>query len=122
MDDNGYDDRDKKQGGEINHGPDPCSDYIHLTESWRRILGPGTGAGNWHCDNKLQVSISSTRIVLDKVIANHKDDIFRRSGIVLRARLAPSWRTRGLVLAGRSAAPAGSALTSSIILVSSNNK
>ena len=36
----------------------PCFDYIHLTESWRRIRGPGTGAGNWHCDNRLKVGSS----------------------------------------------------------------
>ena len=35
--------------------PGPCVDYVHLTESWRRIRGPGTGAGNWHCDNQLKV-------------------------------------------------------------------
>ena len=38
----------------------PCVDYVHLTESWRRIRGPGTGAGNWHCDNQLKARLSSS--------------------------------------------------------------
>jgi len=38
----------------LNEGAGPCVDYVHLTESWRRIRGPGTGAGNWHCDNQLK--------------------------------------------------------------------
>jgi len=38
----------------LNDGGGPCVDYVHLTESWRRIRGPGTGAGNWHCDNQLK--------------------------------------------------------------------
>ena len=37
----------------------PCVDYVHLTESWRRIRGPGTGAGNWHCDNQLKARLNS---------------------------------------------------------------
>ena len=40
-------------------------DYVHLTESWRRIRGPGTGAGNWHCDNQLKVRFDQLEVLPD---------------------------------------------------------
>ena len=40
-------------------------DYVHLTESWRRIRGPGTGAGNWHCDNQLKVRFNQLEVLPD---------------------------------------------------------
>ena len=97
----------------------PCVDYVHLTESWRRIRGPGTGAGNWHCDNQLKVRFNQLKVSMDyphrtgnyslpmlylhiallcfKIIIH----ICRRSGTDLKERLAPSLLMRGLDQAGR---------------------